>query len=93
MLHFNEQHFKALIDSAFHDAVKKALQNELKIETRQPVYSIDEVSKLFNVSKRHLQYLRDSGQIGYIKNSRKILFRWEDLQQFFESNYVGGKRL
>jgi len=93
MIEFNHFAFKALIDSAVHDAVKKALQSELKIETRQPVYSIDEVCKLFNVSKRHLNYLRTSSQIGYIKNSRKILFRWEDLQQFFETNYVGGKGL
>lgn len=87
-----DSHFKALIDDAVREAILKSFPSKLNIETRQPVYSIDEVCKLFNVSKRHLQYLRDSGQIGYIQNGRKILFRWDDLDSFFNQNYVKGVR-
>jgi excisionase family DNA binding protein len=90
MIEFNHFAFKALIDSAVHDAVKKALQSELKIETRKLVYTIEDVCEMFQVSKRHLNYLRSSAQIGYIQNGRKILFRYEDLDAFFNQNYVKG---
>jgi excisionase family DNA binding protein len=91
-MEYNPNQIRGLIDSAVHDAVKKALQSELKIETRKPVYTIDEICELFQVSKRHLQYLRDSRQLSFIQNGRKILFRWEDLDAFFQNNYVRGER-
>jgi len=95
MIHmeYNPTQIRAIIDSAVQDAVKKAFQNELKIETRKPVYTIDEICDLFQVSKRHLQYLRDSRQLSFIQNGRKVLFRWEDLDAFFNQNYVKGGHL
>jgi DNA-directed RNA polymerase beta' subunit len=92
MINNIEETIKALIDDAVREAINNTLPNKLNIETRQPVYTINDVCKMFQVSKRHMQYLRDSGQIGYIKNCRKILFRWEDLEAFFNQNYVKGAR-
>jgi excisionase family DNA binding protein len=87
-----EQTIKALIDDAVREALNNSLPKQLNIETKKPVYTINEVCEMFQISKRSLQHLRDSNQIGYIQNGRKILFRWEDLDAFFNQNYVKGGR-
>lgn len=74
------------------EAVEKAVTNRLpeiiRKVTQKEYYTIEEVSDLLDVSRRHLQYLRDSGQLSYVKNGRKIYFKAEDLEAFFESNYI-----
>ena len=69
-------------------AVSKAIDKKL----RKPVHTIEEVCDMFGVTKRSLQYLRDTKKLGYIKEGKKILFRAEDLEAFFQAHYVkGGK--
>ncbi len=70
-------------------AVSRAIDKQL----RKPVYTIEEVCAMFGVKKRTLQYLRDTRKLGYIKEGKKILFRAEDLDAFFDKNYFeGGKK-
>lgn len=61
---------------------------EVALSARKPVYTITEVCEMFGVSRRHLQYLRDTKQIGYVQNGRKVLFRAEDLDLFFQANAI-----
>jgi excisionase family DNA binding protein len=89
MILINEKPLKALISQAVDEAIKPHIERLAATPNMKPVYTIDEVTEMFGVSKRHLQYLRDSGQIGYIQNGRKILFRAEDLNKFFENHYIG----
>ena len=67
-------------------AVSRAIDKRL----RKPVYTIEEVCDMFGVTKRSLQYLRDTRKLGFIKEGKKILFRAEDLDAFFQANYVKG---
>ena len=92
LIEFNHNTLKALIAQAVDEAIKPHIERLAATPNMKPVYTIDEVAEMFDVSKRHLQYLRDSGQIGYIQNGRKILFRAEDLDEFFNKNYVKGGR-
>jgi len=70
-------------------AVSKAIDKKL----RKPVHTIEEVCNMFGVTRRTLQYLRDTRKLGYIKEGKKILFRAEDLDAFFDKNYFeGGKK-
>jgi excisionase family DNA binding protein len=89
MIQINETSFKALISQAVDEAIKPHIERLAATPNMKPVYTIDEVTEMFGVSKRHLQYLRDSGQVGYIQNGRKVLFRAEDLNSFFENHYIG----
>jgi len=88
----NNQDLQELIAKAVAESVSSLIPIITKMVNRKDVYTIEEVCTTFQVSKRHLQYLRDSGQIGYIQNGRKILFRYEDLDTFFNKNYVKGGR-
>lgn len=76
------------ITEAVEEAVRKRLPTIIKQATQKEYYRIEEVCDLLSVSKRHLQYLRNTDQISYVKNGRKIYFKAEDLQEFFDKNYI-----
>jgi excisionase family DNA binding protein len=89
MITFDKEMFKALISQAVDEAIKPHIERLAATPNMKPVYTIDEVTHMFGVSKRHLQYLRDTQQIGYVQNGRKILFRADDLNSFFHNHYIG----
>jgi len=88
MFEVNTKQFKDLITQAVNEAIQPHIQRLIETPNMKPVYTIDEVCQMFGVSKRHLQYLRDTASIGYIQNGRKILFRSQDLTTFFENHYI-----
>ncbi len=83
-----KEELESTIAKAVEQAVSKRLPEVILKVTRKPIYNIDEACELLNVSRRHLQYLRDSQQLPYIQNGRKIYFRAEDLDKFFNANYI-----
>ena len=76
------------ISKAVEKAVEHRLPNIIRKASRKEYYTTNEVCEMLDISRRHLQYLRDSGQIGYVKNGRKIYFKAQDLETFFEDNYI-----
>jgi excisionase family DNA binding protein len=86
---------KTELNETVQNAVEKAVTNRLpeiiRRATRKEYLTIKETCELLNVSRRHLQYLRDSSQLNYVKSGRKIYFRTEDLEQFFDENYINQK--
>jgi excisionase family DNA binding protein len=83
-----KEDFEDTIKSSFEELIQDRLPEIIRKATQKQHYSIDETCKLLDVSRRHLQYLRDSGQIGFVKNGRKVYFRAEDLERFFDHNYI-----
>lgn len=83
------------IQKLVNDAVAKAVSEVLPRVYRQmykkPAYTNEEVCELLKVSKRHLQYLRDTGQINFVQNGRKIYYRAEDLENFFNMNRIASE--
>ena len=75
------------VTKAVFQAVSKVLPEVFR-QMQKPIYTNDEATKLLGVSKRHLQYLRDTEQLSYVQNGRKIYYRAEDLEQFFNSNKI-----
>jgi len=76
------------VTKAVFQAVSNVLPEVYRKMSKKPIYNIDEACELLNVSRRHLQYLRDSQQLPYIQNGRKIYFRAEDLEAFFNANKI-----
>lgn len=83
-----KQELETAIKTAVEHAVCERLPYLIKKAARKEYYTIKETCELLDVTRRHLQYLRDSGQISYVQNGRKIYFKAEDLDEFFNENYI-----
>ena len=80
------------LQKAVSEAVQKGIEEKLPEilykANRKKIYTIDEVCSELSVSRRQLQYLRDTNQIGFIRNGRKVYFRVEDLDKYFSENHI-----
>lgn len=83
-----QEEFRDTIERSFEKLLAEKLPGLIRKATEKKFYTIDETCDLLDVSRRHLQYLRTSGQINYVKNGKKIYFRREDLEDFFDRNYI-----
>jgi excisionase family DNA binding protein len=83
-----EEALRTTVMKAVEEAVSERLPEIVRKATQKQHYTIDEVCELLSVSRRHLTYLRESGQINYVKNGRKVYFKREDLDNFFDENYI-----
>jgi excisionase family DNA binding protein len=90
MIIIDKKQIKDLVSEAIREAIEPHIEKMGAVPKMKPVYTVDEVCQMFGVSKRHLQHLRDTHQIGFIQNGRKILFRAEDLYDFFNNHTVKG---
>lgn len=84
----SKEELSEVVSEAVERAVNDRLPEIIHKATRKKYYTIQEVCDLLDVSRRHLQYLRSTNQIGYVLNGRKVYFRAEDLEKFFEVNYI-----
>jgi excisionase family DNA binding protein len=50
-------------------------------------YSISEAAQALSLSVRSLQYLIQTGKLGYVRLGRRILIRDEDLQRLLRQGY------
>ena len=80
------------ISEAVETAVAKKVPGIVRKATSKSHYTIGEACKILSVTRRHLQYLRDSNQISFVQHGRKIYFRAEDLDDFFNQNYINNKQ-
>lgn len=84
----SKEEFQNTIESSFEKLIEDRLPALIRKATEKKYYTINEVCELLDVSRRHLQYLRDSGQINHVKNGKKVYFKREDLDEFFDRNYI-----
>lgn len=84
----SKEEFQETIEQLFETLIEERLPDLIRKATEKKYYTIAEVCELLDVSRRHLMYLRSSGQINYAKNGRKIYFKREDLEEFFDKNYI-----
>ncbi|NBC05546.1 MAG: helix-turn-helix domain-containing protein [Bacteroidetes bacterium] len=84
----SKEEFEETVESTFEKIIASKLPDLIRDATAKEYYTISETCDLLDVSRRHLQYLRDSGQINYVKNGRKVYFRKQDLDDFFDKNLI-----
>jgi len=84
----DKEDFQEAVKNSVKEVAKGPILEAIRKATSKEIYTISEVCTLLDVSRRHLQHLRDTNQIGYVKNGRKIYFKREDLEEFFDENYI-----
>lgn len=84
----SKEEFQNTVESTFEKLLSEKLPHLIRKATEKKYFTINEACEMLDCSRRHLLYLRNSGQINYIKNGKKIYFRREDLEDFFDENYI-----
>lgn len=79
---------QSAIKEAVESAVAKKLPEIIRKATSKSYYTISEACEILSVTRRHLQYLRDSNSISFVQHGRKVYFKAEDLDNFFNNNYL-----
>lgn len=87
----DKESFETTVEKVFERILENKLPKIISKATAKDYYNIEEVCSLLGVTRRHLQHLRTEGLIGYVKQGRKVYFRREDLEEFFDRNYIEAK--
>lgn len=69
-------------------SVKKAMDSRSQAIGGERYLTTREVCELLKINAGTLQQYRDEYRIGYVKLSRKILFRESDIVRILNENYI-----
>lgn len=80
-----------LITKAVQRTIEEALPSAIRKATRKKWLNTDEVMKLLQCSRRHVQYLRDSGQLPFTQNGRTIRYDIDEVESFLNNHKVSSR--
>ena len=81
-----KEELRNIVEAAVKRAVLDELPQVIRKATRKKWLTTEEVINLLQCSRRHVQYLRDSGQLLYSKNGRKIRYNIDDIEAFLDDH-------
>ena len=81
-----KEELTTIVEAAVKRAVLDELPQVIRKATRKKWLTTEEVINLLQCSRRHVQYLRDSGQLLYSKNGRKIRYDIDDIEAFLDDH-------
>jgi hypothetical protein len=87
-----KEDLEKIISRVTKRTVKEVLPEVIRKATRKQWLNTDEVMKMLQCSRRHVQYLRDSEQLPYSQNGRTIRYQIEDVEAFLNNSKVGGAK-
>jgi hypothetical protein len=70
-------------DNLLHELLDLVKRKQIDNQSR---FTTDEVVTVFKISKRKQQYLRDSGELGYSRAGRRVLYSPQDIETYFQQN-------
>jgi excisionase family DNA binding protein len=83
-----KEDLEEIISRVTKETVNEVLPEAIRKATRKEWLTTDEVMEMLQCSRRHVQYLRDSGQLKYSQNGRTIRYHIEDVEAFLNSHKV-----
>ncbi len=77
-----------IVSEAVRQTVNEALPGAIRKATRKRWLTTDETIEFLQCSRRHLQYLRDSGKLPFTQNGRSIRYDIEQLEAYLNKGKV-----
>lgn len=82
------EELEEIISSSVKENMIKTLPEAIRLATEKKILRTDDVMKILNCSRRHIQYLRDSGQLSFSQNGRTIIYQRADIEEFLKKNRI-----
>jgi excisionase family DNA binding protein len=77
-----------LIENAVERSVGKHIPGAIRAAIKKPYLSTYELIQLTGWSRRTIQHLRDSRQLPFYQDGRRIIFKTDDIEKYFESRKI-----
>ena len=87
----SQEELEEIIDRAVRSAIIKEVPEVIRVLTRKEWLTTDDVMKMLQCSRRHIQYLRDSRQIKFSQSGRFIRYHIDDVEAFLKPGQVDSK--
>lgn len=84
----SKQELESIVSRCVKKAIKEILPTAIQKGTRKQWLRTDEVMQMLQCSRRHVQYLRDSGQLAFTQNARTIRYHVNDVEAFLNRTKV-----
>lgn len=84
-----EEH-KRVVEQAVRDTIINVLPEAIRKANQKEWLSTNEVMEILDCSRRHVQHLRDSGQIVFYQQGRSIRYKYSDIIAYLNKGKVGG---
>lgn len=76
------------VEVAVQKSIDKTLPDVIRKATRKKWITTDEVMEILQCSRRHVQYLRDSGQLPFSQNGRTIRYDIDEVEDFLNDHKI-----
>jgi excisionase family DNA binding protein len=89
----NKQELENLVQKAVEKSVNEAVPAAVRKATRKEWLTTDDVMELLQVSRRHVQHLRDSNQLSYSQSGhRTIRYHIDDVEEYLNNHKIKSKQ-
>lgn len=79
------------VRKAVKDLIEKELPSLLRKAKRKEWINTNELMELTGWSRRKIQYLRDEREIPFFQRGHRILYKTEEIEEYFRENKVQAK--
>ena len=76
------------IQRAVEKTIKETIPPAFQKATRKKWLTTDEVMEILQCSRRHMQHLRDSGQLPYHQHNKTIRYDIDEIENFLNRGKV-----
>jgi len=83
-----KEELQKIVKQVVQETFEESIPGAIRKATRKKWLTTEEVMNILQCSRRHVQYLRDSEQLPYSKNGRKIRYDIEDVEAFLNDHKV-----
>jgi excisionase family DNA binding protein len=83
-----QEELKTLVEQAVVNAISDRVPEIIRKASRKEWLTTKDAMELLDCSRRHLFHLRNTNQISFHQNGRKILFHIDEIEKYLEENRV-----
>jgi excisionase family DNA binding protein len=79
---------KKIVSDAVEQSIEKHIPGAIRAAIKKPYLSVYELMQLSGWSRRTIQHLRDSRQLPFYQDGRRIIFKTDDIEKYLESRKI-----